>query len=279
VGIVDKVKKVIDWKPPSSKQSGIINADTLYSDQTINYVEMYYNENKRVIHGNADGTLPDIDLRYNRETDDSVKIILDLDEQYYLDGSRIEDPKYNDTSPEHLQIHCFGDSWTYGWDVEQEEAFPHLLGDEKTSVWNYGAGKTGIDYCARKMSEVYHKFNHEQNRNFVYVVTIPHSFRRMHFEDNGVARRCWDKPRAAEENEYNHYLYFYHHYEILNRLIGRDKIIWGTWDDEIPKHFIDIFFDLYDLAGRHPGVKSHEAYAEQIREILRKSGWYNEQKS
>ena len=46
MGIVDKVRKVIDWKPPSSKQSGIINADTLYSDQTINYVEMYYNDNK-----------------------------------------------------------------------------------------------------------------------------------------------------------------------------------------------------------------------------------------
>ena len=26
VGIVDKVRKVIDWKPPSSKQSGITNA-------------------------------------------------------------------------------------------------------------------------------------------------------------------------------------------------------------------------------------------------------------
>ena len=44
---------------------------------------------------------------------------------------------------------------------------------------------------------------------------------------------------------------------MMNRLIGRNKIIWGTWDDEIPKHMIDIFFDLYDLAGRHP-IKSHE---------------------
>ena len=279
MGIVDKVKKVIDWKPPSSRESGVTMDEKLYSDETIAYVEMYYNENKRVIHGNADGTLPDIDLRYNRETDDSVKIILDLDEQYYLDGSRIEDPKYNDTSPEHLQIHCFGDSWTYGWDVEQEETFVHLLGDEKTSVWNYGAGKTGIDYCARKMAEVYHKFNHEQNRNFIYVVTIPHSFRRMHFEDNGVARRCWDKPTAAEVNEYNHFLYFYHHYEILNRLIGRDKIIWGTWDNEIPKHMIDVFFDLHDYAGRHPGPESHRLYAEQIKTIMRDSGWYNEQEN
>ena len=99
----------------------------------------------------------------------------------------------------------------------------------------------------------------------------------MHFEDNGVARRCWDKPTAAEQNEYNHYLYFYHHYEILNRLVGRDKIIWGTWDDEIPKHMIDIFFDLYDLAGRHPGVESHKAYAEKIKDIMRKSGWYEEE--
>ena len=37
MGIVDKVKKIIDWKPPSSKESGIINADTLYSNETINY--------------------------------------------------------------------------------------------------------------------------------------------------------------------------------------------------------------------------------------------------
>ena len=37
-----------------------------------------------------------------------------------------------------------------GWDVEQQEAFPHLLGDENTSVWNYGAGKTGLDYCVKK---------------------------------------------------------------------------------------------------------------------------------
>ena len=275
MGIVDKVRKVIDWKPPSSKQSGIIDADTLYSDQTINYVEMYYNDNKRVVNANADGTIPEIDLRYNRAGKDTKPVRLDLDKAYYLHGSRIEDPKYNDRNAP-LQIHCFGDSWTYGWDVEQEETFVHLLGDENTSVWNYGAGKTGLDYCVKKITEVYQEFNHKENQNFIYVITIPHSFRRMHFEDNGVARRCWDKPRAAEENEYNHFLYFYHHYMMMNRLIGRNKIIWGTWDDEIPKHFIDIFFNLYDLAGRHPGVKSHEAYAEQIREILRKSGWYNE---
>ena len=152
------------------------------------------------------------------------------------------------------------------------------MGDENTSVWNYGAGKTGLDYCVKKITEVYQEFNHKENENFIYVITIPHSFRRMHFEDNGVARRCWDKPRAAEENEYNHYLYFYHHYEILNRLIGRDKIIWGTWDDESPKHMIDIFFDLYDLAGRHPGVESHKTYAEKIKDIMRESGWYNESK-
>ena len=276
MGIIDKVKKVIDWKPPSSKQSGVTDADKLYSDETIGYVEMYYNHNQRVINGNPDGTIPDIDLRYNRPGKNTAPIRVDLNPAYYLDGSRIEDPKYNDKNAP-LQIHCFGDSWTYGWDVEQEETFVHLLGDKKTSVWNYGAGKTGLDYCVKKITEVYRDFNHKENENFVYVVTIPHSFRRMHFEDNGVARRCWDKPTAAEQNEYNHYLYFYHHYEILNRLIGRDKIIWGTWDDEIPKHMIDIFFDLYDLAGRHPGVESHKAYAEKIKDIMRKSGWYEEE--
>ena len=170
-----------------------------------------------------------------------------------------------------------GCSWTYGWDVEQEETFVHLLGDENTSVYNYGAGKTGLDYAVKKITEVYQEFNHKENQNFVYVITIPHSFRRMHFEDSGCARRCWDKPTAAEVNEYNHYLYFLHHYEILNRLIGRDKIIWGTWDDEVPKHMIDVFFDLHDYAGRHPGPESHRLYAEKIRGILKQSGWYEEE--
>ena len=106
--------------------------------------------------------------------------------QYYLDGSRIEDPKYNDKNAP-LQIHCFGDSWTYGWDVEQEEAFPHLLGDENTSVWNYGAGKTGLDYCVKKDNRsLSESLIIKKIKTSVYVITIPHSFRRMYIEDNGV---------------------------------------------------------------------------------------------
>ena len=276
MGIVDKVMKGVGWKPPTSKQSGITDADTLYSEETIRYVEMYYNEDHRVINVNPDGSVPNIDLRYNYATKNTKPMRVDLKGNFYQDDERTKDTKYNDDNAP-LQIHCFGDSWTYGWDVKQEETFVHLLGDENTSVYNYGAGKTGLDYAVKKITEVYAKHNHRENQNFVYVITIPHSFRRMHFEDNGTARRTWDKPNAAEVNEYNHFLYFYHHYEILNRLIGREKIIWGTWDDEIPKHMIDIFFDLHDLAGRHPGIESHKLYAEQIRTIMKKNGWYNGQ--
>ena len=276
MGIVDKVMKGVGWKPPTSKQSGITDADTLYSEETIRYVEMYYNEDHRVINVNPDGSVPNIDLRYNYATKNTKPMRVDLKGNFYQDDERTKDTKYNDDNAP-LQIHCFGDSWTYGWDVKQEETFVHLLGDENTSVYNYGAGKTGLDYAVKKITEVYAKHNHRENQNFVYVITIPHSFRRMHFEDNGTARRTWDKPNAAEVNEYNHFLYFYHHYEILNRLIGREKIIWGTWDDEIPKDMIDVFFDLHDLAGRHPGIESHKLYAEQIRTIMKKNGWYNGQ--
>ena len=274
MGVLEK----LGWKPPSSKQSGITDADTLFSDKTIQHIEKYYNEELRYINVAADGSDigKDVDHRHSTLGAGKKAIPITLSQHLYQDDkSRYQDPKYNDKNAP-LQIHCFGDSWTYGWDVKQEECFVHLLGDKNTSVWNYGGGKTGLDWAVKKVTEVYHNFNHRENQNFVYVITVPHSFRRMHFEDNGTARRTWDKPVAAETNEYNHFLYFYHHYEILNRLIGRDKIIWGTWDDEIPKKMIDVFFDLHDYAGRHPGPESHKLYAEQIKTIMRDNGWYNE---
>ena len=187
-------------------------------------------------------------------------------------------PKYNDIN-EPLQIHTFGDSWTYGWDIEQERTFTHLLGDENTSVWNHGAGKTGLDYAAKKIAEVYQKYKHYENNNFLYVITVPHAFRRMHFDEQNIGRRSWAKENAIKETEYNHYLYFLHHYELLNSLVGRDKIIWGTWDVEIPHDKMDIFFEIHDFIGptHHPGPIGHRKYAEKIKNILKKNGWYSEE--
>ena len=275
MGIVNKVMEKVGWKPPTSKESGITDSDTLFSDKIISYVEMFYNDDIRIVNANIDRS--QTDYRYSQESNKTRPVKINLKSSYHLSGDRTEDTKFNDKNAP-LQIHCFGDSWTYGWDIKQEETFVHLLGDENTSVWNYGAGNTGLDYSVKKITEVYNKFNHKENQNFIYVITIPHSFRRMFIEDNGCARRTWEKPTAAQTNEYNHYLYFYHHYEILNRLIGRDKIIWGTWDDEIPKHMIDVFFDLHDLAGNHPGVESHKMYADSIKKIMKESGWYGEEK-
>ena len=39
---------------------------------------------------------------------------------------------------------------------------------------------------------------------------------------------------------------------------------------------IDIFFDLHDLAGRHPGPESHRLYAEGIKNMMGINGWYSE---
>ena len=71
-----------------------------------------------------------------------------------LEGGRQHDPIYNDENVGR-QIYTFGDSWTYGWDVEQEQTFTHLLGDENTAVHNYGAGGTGLDFAVKTLSEVY----------------------------------------------------------------------------------------------------------------------------
>ena len=70
-------------------------------------------------------------------------------------------------------------------------------------------------------------------------------------------------------NEYNNYYNFLHNYELLNRFVGRDKIIWGTWDMDLPKEKFDVFFERIDYTddGLHPGPKSHKQYANKIKEI------------
>ena len=37
-----------------------------------------------------------------------------------------------------------------------------------------------------------------------------------------------------------------HHYNIMNTFVGRDKIIWGTWDGDLPAEYFDVNFDLVD---------------------------------
>ena len=155
------------WKPPSSKAMKLTEQDTLFTEGIIEFVEKYYYDNVR-----------------------------------YEKGSRINDEKNN--SDAKYEIHNFGDSWTYGWCLENEEAYPHLLIEEDVASYNYGAGRTGLDYAVKKASEVYHNRGLKDKDNFVFVMTIPHTFRRMFVEDDGMARRCIEKPKAALINEYNH---------------------------------------------------------------------------
>jgi hypothetical protein len=248
------------WRPPTSKEIGLTKEDTFFTKKVLEYVHKYYYDNIQI-----------------RETADDPEYLGERKLWLSQHENREVDKKYNDKSAP-LQIYTFGCSWTYGWDLPQEQTFTHLLGDENTSVWNYGAGKTGLDYTVKKVCEVYHENNHSDKDDFLYVITIPHTYRRMYFDEQNIGRRSWKKTTAIQETEYNHYLYFLHHYEILNRLIGRDKIIWGTWDREIPQDKIDIFFDIHDTAGPdHPGIESHRLYSEKIKDILRGNGWYGEE--
>ena len=181
-----------------------------------------------------------------------------------LEGGRQHDPIYNDPHAKY-QIYTFGCSWTYGWDIEQTQSFTHLLGDENTAVHNYGAGGTGLDFAVKTLSEVYIP----ESRRQIFIITVPHFFRRTWFDDNGVVLRSWQVKEQTDINEYNNYYNFLHNYELLNRLIGRDKIIWGTWDMDLPKDNFDVFFERIDYTddGLHPGPKSHKQYANRIKEI------------
>jgi len=211
--------------------------------------------------------------------------------------SREIDPIYNDKNAP-LQIHCFGDSWTFGSGVEQEQTFTHLLGyamqtrDINTrklssvGVWNHGIRGAGFDTIAKKVSETYEQYDTTKS---MYIITIPHLGRRVWFDDEGKlkTKKAWENEHkqgwlqyisgGSVGNEYNQYFYFFHQYMLLNRLIGKEKIIWGTWGihpsakSEIPANLIDIYFDCVDLVSIddfHPGGESHMNYANKIAKVL-----------
>ena len=216
--------------------------------KTTHNVEKFYYDNYRV---NKDGTERGLNIYENNFGN--------------LDGGRHHDPIYNDENVGR-QIYTFGCSWTYGWGVEQTQTFTHLLGDENTSVHNYGAGGTGLDFAVKTLSEVYIP----ESRRQIFIITMPHYFRRTWFDDDGVIYKPWELKEFVDFNEYNNYFYFLHQYNLLNKFVGRDKIIWGTWDGDLPKEMFDVKFETYDLVEDklHPGVKSHKQYAEKIKDVL-----------
>ena len=187
-----------------------------------------------------------------------------------LDGDRQHDPIYNDENARR-QIYTLGCSWTYGWDLKQEETFAHLLGDENTAIHNYAGGGTGLDFAAKKLTEVYIP----ESRRQLFIITIPHTFRRIWFDDDGVVYKSWSVPEDFKYNEYNIYFSLLHHYEMINKFVGRDKIIWGTWGkhrdakSDVPDDFVDVKFDCVDYTKTgHPGPKSHKLYAEKLKKII-----------
>ena len=182
-----------------------------------------------------------------------------------FEGGRQHDPIYNDENARR-QIYTFGCSWTYGWDIQQQQTFTHLLGDENTAVHNYGAGGTGLDFAVKTLSEVYIP----QSRRQIFIITVPHFFRRTWFDNDGVLLRAWQVKEQTNINEYNNYYNFLHNYELLNRFVGRDKIIWGTWDMDLPRDKFDVFFERIDYTddGLHPGPKSHKQYADRLKNVL-----------
>lgn len=231
----------------------------------------------------------------------SVDVYKKVEDWYYKglsnklssETSREIDPIFNNEEAP-MQIHTFGDSWTYGEGVEQTNTFSHQLGNlikvgdekENISVHNHGARGVGIDYIVKKVSEVYQKYDFSKS---IYVITMPHMGRRLWFDDEGKpkTKKAWENEHKqgwlqyisgeAAGNEYNRYFYFFHQYMLLNRLIGRDKIVWGTWGkhfsamSDIPDSLVNIKFDCIDYAedGGHPGVESHKLYANEILNFLK----------
>ena len=253
-------------------------------DKKIKYiVEKCYYDNYRVTTKERDGyPKGEHGLKLYQHKDDEGNYVYVNDDGEYvkshlealniyennngrLEGGRQEDPIYNDENAKY-QIYTFGCSWTYGWCLEQEQSFPHLLGDKDTTIHNYGAGGTGLDFAVKTLSEVYIP----ESRRQIFIITVPHFFRRTWIDDDGVIYKAWEVKEKVSINEYNNYYNFLHNYELVNRFVGRDKVIWGTWDGDLPQEYFDVYFDVFDMADdmAHPGPESHKRYAEKVKNVL-----------
>jgi len=193
---------------------------------------------------------------------------------YYEKENREQDSIYNDPNAKY-QIYTIGCCWTYGWGVEQNQTFTHLLGDKDTAVYNYGVGSTGIDFATRTISQLYDK----NVDNQIFIITIPHLWVRTWFNDDGEIYKSWRLYQYVDINDSNNYFNFLHHYELINNFVGKDKIIWGCFggnSGDILKlnqqigDKVDVTFDLIDVSDDklHPGPKSHKKYAEKLKDVL-----------
>lgn len=194
---------------------------------------------------------------------------------YYEKENREQDLIYNNPNAKY-QIYTIGCCWTYGWGVEQNQTFTHLLGDKNTAVYNYGVGSTGIDFATRIISQVYNK----NVDNQIFIITIPHLWVRTWFNDEGEIYKSWRLYQYVDINDANNYFNFLHHYELINNFVGKDKIIWGCFggnSGDILKlnqqigDRVDVTFDLIDVSDDklHPGPKSHKKYAKKLKDVLR----------
>jgi hypothetical protein len=82
MGIVNKVMEKVGWKPPTSKESGITDSDTLFSDKIISYVEMFYNDDIRIVNANIDRS--QTDYRYSQESNKTRPVKINLNKRKLL---------------------------------------------------------------------------------------------------------------------------------------------------------------------------------------------------
>jgi hypothetical protein len=188
-------------------------------------------------------------------------------EKFYYDNHRVT-TKERDGYPkgEHgLKLYQHKDdegNYVYVND-DGEYVKSHL---EALNIYENNNGGTGLDFAVKTLSEVYIP----ESRRQIFIITVPHYFRRTWFDDDGVIYKAWEVKEKVSINEYNNYYNFLHNYELVNRFVGRDKVIWGTWDGDLPQEYFDVYFDVFDMADDmlHPGPKSHKRYAEKIKNVL-----------
>jgi len=200
--------------------------------------------------------------------------------------------------PSRAKIGFFGCSFTFGEGIDTPNTFVDIVSKKfNLNPFNFGTGGSGVERVARTVSAAINLIDLEY-----VIITLPTWYRVLHIDDEGSMINLVPGYHHQRFKELSKQLTsldeeFYATralslinwiYDVLNQknIAQKNiKFLISSWDHPLnylckkvfPLHTIDPFPNIDDKQardGRHPGVKSQKAHAEQIIKAFYDKNWF-----